>query len=97
MAQVWPNSKDVGKKNKTFTGAQASSSISRNYLGVRVRLHNQNIKQLNGIQPTFISTLSTSAFSNGKMSSVDRTPYNRIIYPFSAISTRNWLKVHAHS
>lgn len=76
MAQVWPNNKDVGEKKKSFTGAQASSSISLNYLGVRVRLHNQNIKQLNGIHPTFISTLSTSVFSqHGKMSSVDRTKH----------------------
>lgn len=63
-------------EKKALTGAHASSSISLNYLGVRVRLHNQNIKQLNGIHATFISTLSTSVFSqDGKMSSVDRTKH----------------------
>lgn len=56
MAQVWPNSKDVGEKKKNpLTGTH--SRISLNDLGVRVRLHNQNIKQLKGIHPTFISTL----------------------------------------
>lgn len=62
MAQVWPNSKDVGGGGETNL-RQVNSSISLNYLGVRVKLHNQNIKQLNGIHPTFISTLSTSMFS----------------------------------